>query len=156
MEDFTAITTQEQLDTILGERLRRERETLGKKYADYEELKKKVADYEKQLSDTGRAMKEANEKLAGHEKEVAELQSKVKAYETDSVKTRIANEMGIPYEFASRLAGEDEAAIRKDAEGIAKLIGKQRQAPPLKSTEPDGADDKTSAYRSMLNNMKGE
>ena len=47
---FEAITTQEQLDGIISDRLKRERETAEKKaaekYGDYDDLQKKVKDYE--------------------------------------------------------------------------------------------------------------
>ena len=44
MSDFTAITTQEELDTIVKARLAREKE----KYADYDQLKTRVSDLEKE------------------------------------------------------------------------------------------------------------
>ena len=125
MAEFTPITTQAEFDAAIGERLKRERETLSKKYGDYEDLKNKVADYEKQIGQMSKAAKESAEKYAGYDKTLAELQAKVKDYETDSVKTRIAHETGLPYELAGRLTGEDEAAIRKDAEALSKLLGGQ-------------------------------
>lgn len=155
--EFTPITTQEDFDKAISERLKRERETLTKKYADYEELKGKIADYEKQIGEYGRSLNEATEKIKTHDQVVGELQAKVSKYETDSVKTRIAHEMGIPYELAGRLSGDSEEAIRKDAEGLSKIMGTQvHKAPPLKSTEPSGVDSKNVAYKSMLDNMKGE
>ena len=60
---FEAITTQEQLDSIIGERLKRERETVEKKlresiekeylekYGDYEELKTKADEYSRQIEE---------------------------------------------------------------------------------------------------------
>lgn len=158
MSEFTPITTQEAFDAAIGERLKRERETITKKYADYDDLKTRAETAEKQLADTNAALKDASEKLTSHETSIADLQKKVKAYETDSVKTRIANELGIPYEFASRLNGDEEADIRKDAEGIAKLLGNQNRSrtQPLRSTEPEGTDVKRAAMRSMLSEMKGE
>ena len=70
---------------------------------------------------------------------------------------RIAHEVGIPYELAGRLTGENEEALRKDAEGLIKIMGSQtHKAPPLKNTEPPVADTKTAAFKSMLDNMKGE
>ena len=42
MGDFTPITTQAEFDAAIGERLKRERESFGKKYGDYDELKNKV------------------------------------------------------------------------------------------------------------------
>ena len=157
--EFTAITTQEQFDAAIGARLQRERETLAKKHGDYDDLKTKVADYEKQIGEMSKNAEEASKKYAGYDKTLAELQSKVKGYESASVKTRIAHEVGLPYELAGRLSGDDENTIRKDAETLSKLLGNQtHQAPPLRSTEPDGLDNKTAALRSLTNQLtsKGE
>ena len=78
-----------------------------------------------------------------------------------SVKTRIAHEFGIPYELASRLSGEDEDAIRKDAETLSQLIGQQvrHKAPPLRSTEPlnlEGDATKAALKRTLRGLDKGE
>lgn len=155
--EFTPITTQEEFDKAISERLKRERETITKKYADYEELKNKVVDYEKQIGEYSRSLNEATEKIKNHDQIVGDLQSKVSKYETDSVKTRIAHEVGLPYELAVRLSGDNEEAIRKDAEGLVKIMGGQpHKAPPLKSTEPASVDTKTAAFKSMLDSMKGE
>ena len=156
MEEFKPITTQAEFDAAIGERLKRERETLSKKYGDYDDLKTKVADYEKQIGKLTRAAEDAAKKYAGYDKDLADLQAKVKGYETDSVKTRIAHEAGLPYELAGRLTGEDEAAIRKDAEALAKLLGGQnRKAPPLRDTEPAG-DGKKAAMRAFSAQLVGD
>ena len=135
---FEAITTQEQLDSIIGERLKRERETVEKKlresiekeylekYGDYEELKTKTDEYGRQIEGFNQTIKENSEKIAGYEKSSGEMQAKLKKYEMDSMKMKIAHEAGIPFELASRLSGEDEAAIRKDAESISKFISKKK------------------------------
>ena len=39
MSDFTPIETQEQLDKVIGERIRRAEQKAAEKYADYEDLK---------------------------------------------------------------------------------------------------------------------
>ncbi len=156
MSEFTPITTQEQFDAAIGERIRRERETLGKKYGDYDDLKTKVADYEKQIDTLNQTIADSAEKYAGYDKTLADLQEKVKGYETASVKTRIARETGIPYELAERLSGETEADIRKDAESLARIVGKGQTA-PLKSTEPAG-NSKREALRALTAELtnKGE
>lgn len=155
--EFTPITTQEEFDKAISERLKRERETITKKYADYEDLKTKVGDYEKQISEYSRSLSEATEKIKNHDQTVSDLQAKVSKYETDSVKTRIAHEVGIPYELAARLSGDTEEAIRKDAESLVKIMGTQsHKAAPLKNTEQNVPDAKTAAFKSMLDSMKGE
>ena len=155
MADFTPITTQEQLDAVIGARLQRERETLAKKHGDYDDLKTKVADYEKQIGEMSKNAEEAGKKYAGYDKTLAELQSKVKGYESASVKTRIAHEVGLPYELAGRLSGDDEDGIRKDAEILSKLIGQQTHtAPPIRSTEPVGLES-PNIKEALKNTLRG-
>ena len=158
MAEFTAITTQEQFDAAIGERIKRERETISKKYGDYEDLKTKISDYEKQIGDLSKTIEDSGRKYAGYDKTLAELTAKVKGYETSSVKMRIAHDVGIPYELSGRLSGETEDDIRKDAESLAKLIASNRPGVPLRTTEPAGADNKTAALRAFTEKLtnKGE
>ena len=150
MAEFTPITTQAEFDAAIGERLKRERETLAKKYGDYEDLKTKVADYEKQIGQLTRDAADAAKKYAGYDKDLADLQAKVKGYETDSVKTRIALEAGLPYTMASRLCGESEEDIRADARSLASLMGAGRtEAAPLHTGEPAGGSAKRDALRAL-------
>lgn len=158
MSEFTAITTQEQLDAIIGERIKRERETAAKKYEGYispEDLKTMKADHEKQIGDLNLALKNANEKSAGHEKEIADRDSKIKAYETASVKSRIAHEVGLSYDAIDFLKGEDEDSIRKSAESLKSLVG-TKPAAPLANPEGSSGVDKDEALRKTLRSLKGE
>lgn len=165
---FEAITTQEQLNSVIGERLKRERETAERelresiqqefieKYSDYDEIKTKNSDYEKQIEDLNRTISENSEKLSNYDKDSKEQQAKLKKYETDSVKMRIAHEAGIPFELAAKLSGEDEEAIKKDAENMARFISRKKSTVPLAETEPDTLDSKKIAMKNMLDNLKGE
>ena len=155
-DEFTPITTQEELDRVIGERLKRERETVRKEYKDYLSPEQEMEKYKGYLSPE--AEKKKYERYLSPE-EAAKKDALIKKYETDSVKTRIARETGIPPELAERLSGEDEAAIKKDAESLAKLLNvgeKGRKVPPLKNTEPDGVSAEDAAYRAMLSDLKGE
>ena len=155
MADFTPITTQEEFDRAIVDRIKRERETLEKKYSDYTELKSKTAAYEKQLSELKTSLEDSTKKASEHEKTVAELTEKISSYELTSLKTRIAHEMGIPYELAGRLAGNDEKELRADAESLTKLVSAGKPTPPLKSTEPQ-VEGKDAEYKKLLNGLKGE
>ena len=57
--------------------------------------------------------------------EAAKKDAMIKSYETNSVKMRIAHENGIPFELASKLSGDDEESIKKDAETMAKFLKKK-------------------------------
>jgi predicted DNA binding CopG/RHH family protein len=155
MADFTPITTQEEFDRAITDRIKRERETLSKKYADYDELKERNATYEKQLGELKSSLEESTKKTSEYEKTVADLTGKISSYELTSLKTRIAHEMGIPYELAGRLTGDDEKSLRADAESFSKLVTTGKSTPPLKSTEPSG-DGKDAEYKKLLNGLKGE
>lgn len=71
--EFTAITTQADLDKIIGERVARERG----KYLDYEDLKTKAAEFDK-LADANKSeIEKANERASAAEAEVAAMPAKV-------------------------------------------------------------------------------
>lgn len=157
MSDFTPIETQEQFDAMVKDRIARAESKAAEKYADYDELKTSVADKDKQIADLSTQLKEQSEKVTGSSDKIKELENKVHDYETASVKTRVAHEEGLPYELASRLAGEDEDAIRKDAKALAKFAAKPAAA-PIGSNEPNdvNTDPTKAAYKSMISQLKGE
>ena len=157
---FEAITTQEQLDGIIGERLKRERETVRKefaeKYSDYDSLKEENAEYERRIGTLGQTIEDNSKKIKECNETISAQQAKLKGYETATVKMKIAHETGIPFELASKLSGDDEEAIRKDAEVMSKFMNKQKEPAPLASTEPPLADNKRIAMKNMLKGLKGE
>lgn len=158
MSDFKVIETQEQLDALIGERIKRERESLGKKYEGYispEDFDTKKKEYDTQIGDLNKKLKEANDKISNHDKEMADRDTKIKAYESHSVKSRIAHEMGLSYDAVDFLKGDDEESIKKSAESLKSLVGSNNLA-PLASTEAalEGARD--AALKNTLKGLKGE
>lgn len=140
MAEFTVIETQEQLDKVIGDRIRRAEETAAakaaEKYQDYDAMKSQNEDLAKQIAQLTEQITKQTETIDGNKAIVDDLTAKVQAYETASVKTKIALELGLPYQMANRLSGDDEAAIRADAETMVKLIGSQKPVAPLGSGEP--------------------
>lgn len=160
---FTPITTQEDFDKAIKDRLDREKKTITdevtKKYAGTEEWQEQQKKLNDQLGEQTKAIEEAAEASKKNEATITELTDKVKKYETASVKARIANEVGLQYQLASRLSGEDEEAIKKDAESLVKLMGNEKGTPPPLAhpeTEPTEKGSKNAALKGMLQNMKGE
>ena len=154
MGEFKPIETQEQLDAIIGERIKEVREKAEKKYESYlspEEVTKK---YEGYLS-----ADEVTKKYEGYlsPEEVAKKDAQIKSYESHSVKTRIAHELGLSYESIDFLKGDDEESIRKSAETLKALVG-NRQAPPLASHDEPKGDSVDASLRNMVKNLnaKGE
>ena len=145
MAEFKVINTQEEFDAAIASRLSRERDTVKKQYEGYlspEDAQKKYAGY---LSP-----EQVTEKYKGYltPAQAAEKDAKIKGYETNSVKMRIAHETGIPFELVGRLSGDDEAAIRKDAETLAGFLKSTKPTPPLADPE-GGAVSKDAAYKNL-------
>ena len=147
MAEFEPILTQEAFDAAISQRIRRERETVRKEFADYDQTKA--------------ALSEAQKKNEEHEASIAELQKKIQGYETDSVKTRIALEKGIPLELRDRLTGTTEEEIRADADTLVKFLSKSgHKAPPLRDPEPVETDAKKAAskaaYKKLFKDLNSE
>lgn len=152
MEDKTF--SQEELNSIVSERLNKEKEKYDKQV---KELTTKAEAYEKQIATFTSQLEEINKKVATHESELQERDNKIHEYETQSVKMRVAHEVGIPYELANRLSGTTEEEIKADAESIKGLLGQSKAVPPLKSTEevPEG-NELENAFRQLSRNLQNK
>lgn len=130
---FKPIETQEALDAIIKDRLGRERKKGTEATAELQQrLDASIAENEALKAESAKSQKIAQEN--------AELKAKVKKYETDSVKTRVSLEMGIPAELATRLMGETEEEIKADAEIFVKSLPKPTRTAPQRSTERTPVD----------------
>ena len=139
MADFKVIETQEQLDAIISDRLKRESEKIRKEYDGFLSPEDAAKKYEGYLSPEEATKKDA----------------KIKGYETDSVKTRIAHELGLSYDAIGFLKGDDEDSIRKSAETLKSLVGNTVTA-PLASTETSVTRAEDAALKNTLKGLKGE
>lgn len=151
MSEFKVIETQEQFEEALKDRLERERKTTRKEFEGFLSPEEVAEKYKNHLS-----AEDVEKKYKGYlsPEKVAELNQKIKGYETDSAKTRIAHEMGLSYDAIQFLKGDDEEAIRKSAESLKGLVGTYNVA-PLASTETSGAAQDT-ALKNTLKGLKGE
>jgi chromosome segregation ATPase len=142
--------TDEQIEKVLeshGKTIKAYKEKL----VDYDEIKNAKEKLEKQVKDLNGTLTATNEKYAEYDKNIEELNGKIKDYEIKNLKYRIANENGIPLELASKLSGETEEDLKKDAETLSSFIRKPTL--PLKHTEPN-VDDKDAPYKEILSNLK--
>lgn len=152
---FEPIETQEAFDAAIKGRIERNTKTVT------EEVTKKFEGYispedaSKQTAELNKQIESLTAKLGERDSSIADLTAKNKAYETASVKTRIAREFNIPYELADRLSGETEDDIKKDAEKLSAFVGKKKTAPLF---DPDSGSGKTddSLYRNLLKSIRKE
>lgn len=140
MAEFTPINTQAEFDAAIADRLSRQERIITQRYEGAmpaSEVAKLKAGYQETITGLQKQADDAGAKLAASEKQVTELSARIKGYETDSVKTRIALETGLPYGMATRLTGETEDDIRKDAEALRGMMAQQAPVAPL-ANEPAG------------------
>lgn len=151
---FEPITTQEEFDEMIVERLNRQKENILKNYEDYEQLKKDRENLQNELLVMRKTVDAHIAEKENHSKELEALNAKIKGYELGRMKMKIALENDIPYSLADRLKGEDEESITRDAKIMSEFVSKGKPAAPLKSTEPKIGKD--ASYKKLLENMEGE
>ena len=150
-EGFKPIESQEELDNIIKDRLKRERESTQKKYEGWIS----PDDHQKAIDEANKALDDYKKAHEGDEQTIADLTARNKAYETASLKSRVAHEVGLSYEWIGRISGDDEESIRKDAESLKKLVGNGAQPIPTKNTESgENVDSATASLKSVLNGIK--
>jgi hypothetical protein len=135
MAEFTPITSQEQFDSMVKERLARNDEKWAKKYEGYispEDVKSK---YDKQIADLTTSLDAAAKKQAAHDKELADRDAQIKTYETRANRARIAHEEGLSYDAIDFLKGDTEAEIKASASALKNLMGSRKPNPDFTPDE---------------------
>lgn len=157
---FKAIETQEDFDRAIKERLERERSSIEKQYADYEDLKKaserlkefEGMNYEENVKKLESELSELKTKYADQDKTVSDLTKRAETAELSILKAKVAHEHNIPYELAGRLSGSTEEEMQKDAETFSKFVTDRTPA-PLASTEAGAGSQLDSAYAQTYSSL---
>lgn len=149
MSEFKPIETQEELDHIIKERIRRERE----KFSDYEDLKTRVSELETENNGLKTTIGDFNQSKENTEKMIADLQAQVTGFESSALRTRIALQNGLHFDFADRLQGTDEESLNADAERLAGFIKSSAPVAPMKNLEPEVEDTKYLQMKHMLQEL---
>lgn len=135
MTDFKVIETQEQLNEVIGERLKRAEEkanaAAAEKYADYDAIKKQNEELRGELETVNKKLEAQQESILEKDKIIEESAG----YRTDLAKTKIALGAGLRIEYADRLRGETEEEWKADAEALAKDFAAAHQTPPPANSE---------------------
>ncbi len=120
------------------------------KYSDYDDLKATASKY----GELEKALEKSGSQLAEKEKEIEALNGKVKGYESESLKVRLASENGLNYSAVQFLKGDTEEEIKKSVENLKELVGVGKQAPPLaKLNENTGTNKKDTQLKSVLDSL---
>ena len=149
---FKAIETQEELDNIVKERLKREREAANKRYEGWISPE----DHQRTLSEANQTLEEYKKARETDSQAIEDLTAKNAAYETASLKSRIAHEVGLSLEWTGRISGEDEQSIRADAESLKKLVGTGTPLPTKNPESGENLDPSKTAFKSVLSAIKND
>lgn len=142
MDLETPITTQEQLNDVIRDRLARERSKVEAKYSDYDEIKTQL---EKANEARDAAVKEASDlKAADEARKSAEAAKELRA--------KVAKETGVP---ADLLRGGTEDELKAHAEAIRDAY-KPKSAPKLGEagrSAGDASGDSDGAMREFVSEL---
>jgi hypothetical protein len=158
MSEFKTITTQEEFDSIVKDRLDRQAkktaEEVKKSFEGWlspDDVKKATADLEKKLA-------EKDGKLTESKAAFDKLTAEKKALELDRAREAAARDAGLPFELAGRLSGTTPDELKADAEALSKLVSAKQGEPyvqPLfQAGRAEGAANATdAAYMAMLSEL---
>lgn len=152
-EDFKVIETQEDFDNAIKARLERERNKYAEQLTELDNVKGELATAKTQITELTEGLKSANEKIAGYDTQIAEKDKAIKAYESHSVKTRIAAEMGLSLSAIDFIKGENEDEIRKSAEDLKALVGTTQTAPLAVEPRLSETAKSDAALKTMLTEL---
>lgn len=134
------VFTQDELNTIIEERLKRERA----KYADYDTFKEKAGRLD-QLEEANKTeLQKATEQGEAYRKELEALKA---ANAIRDARAAVSDETGVP---ASVLTGETEEECRAQAQAILDFAGKQSRYPAVR----DAGESKATVKRSTREQFK--
>ena len=155
MGEFKPITTQEEFDAAIAERLRRDRKTIEDKYRDYDNLKNENKSLQEKLSQAQEVIEQNKTVSESFTKQIEDLTGKISGYELKDLKTTVALKHGIPYELANRLVGTDEESLINDAKSLSEMMFQNKPVAPLKSSETQVSTE-DSAYMRLVDNLNLE
>lgn len=127
---FTPITSQADLDRIIGERVRRA------KPADYDEVKAKAAKLD-EIEESGKTeLQKATDRISELEAAKQKLENNLAGKDIDLLREKVAREKGVP---SHRISGKDEAELKTDADRyLAELPGGLNYVPTQGTGSPAG------------------
>ena len=155
-ENFEPITTQEDLDRIIGDRLARERA----KYADYEELKAaadKYKDYDQVKADlekTKGSLTALQSQYSALDEKSKEKDTKITSYEAEIRKTNVAVSKKLPLEMRKYLQGSTEEELSKSADELMKFYNTQNGGDPNAHLGSGGEDYSSTGIVNTARAMK--
>lgn len=151
-EEFKSITTQEDFDARIKERLERAEKAVTKKFDGWtspEDLKALNEKHDSEIKKINEAHAEALKKYEGYETKFTEQENEIKSLKIDAMKTKIANEKKLPFDAIGFLQGDDEESIAESADKLSKLSSASHSFGFTRNTEENNGDATEEAFRDL-------
>lgn len=149
--EFKPIETQEQLNSIVKNRVERERDKFTE---ELNQLKAENNDLKKQVNDLTDTVNQSNTTIDDMKSQLKEKDDKIQGFTIDQMKSDLAFEYGIPRNLSKRLQGGSYEEIEADAKEMAKTFENMRPDPPTRSNEPtDMLSGLDAGYARMAENL---
>jgi TolA-binding protein len=116
--------TQEDVNRILANDKRKEREALTSLQTEIVTLREKAAKLDQYETEQMTAVEKANREREEALQRLNEYEQRAKAAEITAMRVKVGAELGLPAALAERLAGEDVESIKADAEAIVAALPK--------------------------------
>ncbi len=158
MAEFKAITTQEEFDAAIKDRLERaERKTREefKGWTSPDDLKKLNESHITEMNHLKESHQKEMEKYAGYDDQFKAFTDKIHTLEVGAIKTRIASEKRLPLDAVEFLQGDDEQTIAESAERLMKISGTPQTFAFTRNTESDKGDAKDKELKELLGKLPG-
>ena len=152
--EFKVIETQEQLDSIIKQRLERERknytDTINGLESDNKDLKDQLAKLTDASNQKDATIEDLNSQISDRDNKLEDFRVKEMRYD-------LAYEYGLPRNFSNRLQGSTYEEIEADAKEMAKTFDSLRPETPIKNNEPQSYSGLDASYASIADSVtKGE
>lgn len=160
-KDFKVIESQEQLDSIIQDRLSRAEKQYAKQFDGWtspEDVKTLKESHTAEINKLNELHAQEMEKYKDIDTQLAEKDAKIHAYEISSVKSNVAREIGLPFEAIEFLQGDNEKDIRENAEKLKTMtsnsVGHYTQIAPTRTLEQAKGSSLDEAYKEVLEQFK--
>ena len=139
--------TQEQVNALIGERLKRERE----KFAGFEEYKAKAAKYDEAQEEAKSELQKATERAEKAEAELSALNAEKERY---TLMQQVAKDTGLAFEQVSMLNGTTAEELTEQAKAFAGMRKAYGAAPDAGSAKaPANAGTTAEQFGAWLENV---
>lgn len=157
MAEFKTITTQEEFDSAIKERLDRADKKVREEYKGWmspDEVKGLKESFQKDLKDLTDAHSKELEKYAGYDDKFKAQEDEIRSLKVSAMKVKIANEKKLPMEAVDFLQGDSEESISESADRLSRLTG-SNTFPGLTRNTEDKVDTKERELRELLGKLPG-